>query len=174
MRVDILERLADLIRPALMWREGTTPKPAGAFDGRSFTVTGAMTSLTGASGEDFASILRSLGYRMDRKPKPPEAANETKPPEAATAASSALTEAAITEATAPDAAASPEPEAQQPPRRRTPRIRSRPHLRATFSASRARALFCRKPISSPLESHRSCHPPRCLPGSRRSLTNRRP
>jgi len=26
-------------------------------------VTGAMTSLTGASGEDFASILRSLGYR---------------------------------------------------------------------------------------------------------------
>ena len=48
------------------------PKPAGAFDGRGFTVTGAMTSLTGASGEDFASILRSLGYRMDRRPKPPE------------------------------------------------------------------------------------------------------
>ena len=43
------------------------------FDGRGFTVTGAMTSLTGASGEDFASILRSLGYRMDRKPKPAEA-----------------------------------------------------------------------------------------------------
>jgi ATP-dependent RNA helicase SUPV3L1/SUV3 len=75
VRVDILERLADLIRPALSWREGaTTPKPAGAFDGRSFTVTGAMTSLTGASGEDFASILRSLGYRMDRKPKPAEVA----------------------------------------------------------------------------------------------------
>src|SRR5262249_61254647 len=34
-----------------------------------FLVTGAMTSLTGASGDDFASILRSLGYRMDRKPK---------------------------------------------------------------------------------------------------------
>ena len=75
VRVDILERLADLIRPALSWREGAiTPKPAGAFDGRSFTVTGAMTSLTGASGEDFASILRSLGYRMDRKPKPAESA----------------------------------------------------------------------------------------------------
>ncbi|MBS0534493.1 MAG: helicase [Proteobacteria bacterium] len=80
VRVDILERLADLIRPALAWREGVTPKPDGAFDGRSFTVTGAMTSLTGASGEDFASILRSLGYRMDRKPKliekPVEAAPE--------------------------------------------------------------------------------------------------
>ncbi len=75
VRVDILERLADLIRPALAWREGATgEKPAGAFDGRGFTVTGAMTSLTGASGEDFASILRSLGYRMDRKPKPGEAA----------------------------------------------------------------------------------------------------
>jgi ATP-dependent RNA helicase SUPV3L1/SUV3 len=50
-----------------------TPKPDGAFDGRGFTVTGAMTSLTGASGEDFASILHSLGYRMDRRAKPPEA-----------------------------------------------------------------------------------------------------
>jgi ATP-dependent RNA helicase SUPV3L1/SUV3 len=73
VRVDILERLADLIRPILSWREASPgPKPEGVFDGRGFTVTGAMTSLTGASGEDFASILRSLGYRMDRKPKPAE------------------------------------------------------------------------------------------------------
>ena len=73
VRVDILERLADLIRPALSWREGAPgPKPDGVFDGRGFLITGAMTSLTGASGEDFASILRSLGYRMDRKPKPVE------------------------------------------------------------------------------------------------------
>ena len=82
VRVDILERLADLIRPALSWREGVqTAKPDGAVDGRSFSVTGAMTSLTGASGEDFASILRSLGYRMDRKPKPAEP--EVKPAEQA-------------------------------------------------------------------------------------------
>jgi ATP-dependent RNA helicase SUPV3L1/SUV3 len=79
VRVDILERLADLIRPALAWRE-TSPgeKPAGAFDGRGFVVTQAMTSLTGSAGEDFASILRALGYRMDRRPplppKPVEAA----------------------------------------------------------------------------------------------------
>src|SRR6185312_9386132 len=73
IRVDILERLADLIRPALAWREGVTGvKPAGAFNGFGFTVTGAMTSLTGASGEDFASILRSLGYRMEKRPKPAE------------------------------------------------------------------------------------------------------
>jgi ATP-dependent RNA helicase SUPV3L1/SUV3 len=73
VRVDILERLADLIRPALAWRESATgPKPSGAFPGGGFTVFNGMTSLTGASGEDFASILRSLGYRMEKRPKPPE------------------------------------------------------------------------------------------------------
>jgi ATP-dependent RNA helicase SUPV3L1/SUV3 len=75
VRVDILERLADLIRPALLWKEGVTSKPAGAFDGRGFTVTQAMTSLTGSSGEDFGSILRALGYRMDRRPRPVETAS---------------------------------------------------------------------------------------------------
>ncbi|HMK70387.1 MAG TPA: helicase-related protein [Xanthobacteraceae bacterium] len=73
VRVDILERLADLIRPALAWREGSaTPKPPGAVAGGGFTVVNAMTSLIGAAGEDFASILRALGYRMERRPKPPE------------------------------------------------------------------------------------------------------
>ncbi|MGY3603259.1 MULTISPECIES: helicase-related protein [unclassified Bradyrhizobium] len=72
VRVDILERLADLIRPALAWREGAPgEKPAGAFDGRGFVVTQAMTSLTGSAGEDFASVLRALGYRMERRPPPP-------------------------------------------------------------------------------------------------------
>ncbi|HTV35544.1 MAG TPA: helicase-related protein [Xanthobacteraceae bacterium] len=73
VRVDILERLADLIRPALAWREGAGgPKPAAAFPGGGFTVVNNMTSLIGASGEDFSSILRSLGYRMERRPKPAE------------------------------------------------------------------------------------------------------
>jgi len=74
VRVDILERLADLIRPALAWRESMPGmKPAGAFDGRGFVVTQAMTSLTGSAGEDFASVLRALGYRMDRRaPLPPK------------------------------------------------------------------------------------------------------
>jgi ATP-dependent RNA helicase SUPV3L1/SUV3 len=71
VRVDILERLADLIRPALSWRPGSpAPQPAGTFEGIGFTVTQAMTSLTGSSGEDFASILRALGYRMEKRPKP--------------------------------------------------------------------------------------------------------
>ena len=72
VRVDILERLADLIRPALAWRpQSPGPKPPGAVDGRGFTVTVGMTSLAGCSGEDFASILRSLGYRMERRAAPP-------------------------------------------------------------------------------------------------------
>lgn len=73
VRVDILERLADLIRPAVAYRPGATPgdPPPGAADGDSFVVTVAMTSLAGCSGESFASILRSLGYVLDRRAGPP-------------------------------------------------------------------------------------------------------
>ena len=121
VRVDILERLADLIRPALAWRE-TSPgeKPAGAFDGRGFVVTQAMTSLTGSAGEDFASILRALGYRMDRRPPLPPKAVEVAPVEttetvAAETTSDAAADAPVDAAAevvadAPDAAA-PEAEA---------------------------------------------------------------
>jgi ATP-dependent RNA helicase SUPV3L1/SUV3 len=92
VRVDILERLADLIRPALSWREGAPgPKPPGAVIGGGFVVVNGMTSLTGASGEDFASILRSLGYRMDRRPKPPE------PPPVVEAAPTAAAESEVAE-----------------------------------------------------------------------------
>src|ERR1051325_9620221 len=73
VRVDILERLADLIRPALSWRPGAPgDKPAGAFAGRSFVVTRARPSLTGSAGEDFASVRRARGYgREQRPPLPP-------------------------------------------------------------------------------------------------------
>ena len=74
VRVDILERLADLIRPLIAWRatpEQSVP-PDGAAPGNGFMVTVSMTSLLGCSGEDFASVLRSLGYRVERKPVPPK------------------------------------------------------------------------------------------------------
>jgi ATP-dependent RNA helicase SUPV3L1/SUV3 len=58
VRVDIVERLSDLIRAALP--RSPTSGPADQADG--FVVTGQMTSLTGCSGEPFASILRSLGF----------------------------------------------------------------------------------------------------------------
>jgi ATP-dependent RNA helicase SUPV3L1/SUV3 len=72
VRVDILERLADLIRPAIAYRPGTTPgdPPPGTADGDGFVVTVGMTSLAGCSGEAFGTILRSLGYVVDRRPGP--------------------------------------------------------------------------------------------------------
>ncbi len=94
VRIDIVERLADLIRPLIAWRptpEAAT-QPEGAADGNGFRVTVAMTSLLGCSGEDFASVLRSLGYRMERRPAPVDA----------------------TVATASDAGAEATPEAAEP------------------------------------------------------------
>ncbi len=72
VRVDILERLADLIRPAVMYRPGVsggTP-PEGTADYDGFVVTGSMTSLAGCAGDDFAEILKSLGYVLDRRAGP--------------------------------------------------------------------------------------------------------
>ncbi|HJZ21231.1 MAG TPA: helicase, partial [Bradyrhizobium sp.] len=110
VRVDILERLADLIRPALSWREASPgAKPAGAFDGRGFVVTQAMTSLTGSAGEDFASILRALGYRMELRPAPPPkpAAAEAPPAEAVSSETVAEAPTEATESEAPSAEAAP-------------------------------------------------------------------
>jgi len=102
VRVDILERLADIIRPALAWRDGAPgPKPGAAFDGRGFTVTIAMTSLTGCAGEEFASILRSLGYRMDKRPRPVSPPPAVAPP----ADGVAVAEAAAAETQSADAPA---------------------------------------------------------------------
>ncbi len=102
VRVDILERLADLIRPAVQYRPGLTQgtPPAGTADGDGFVVTGQMTSLAGCAGEDFSAILTSLGYVATKRPGPaitvplaapskPEAKPETAPaaPEAGSDAS---------------------------------------------------------------------------------------
>ena len=68
VRVDIVERLADLIRPAIAYRPGANAgePPPGSADADGFVVTGAMTSLTGCSGDQFASVLRSLGFVSER------------------------------------------------------------------------------------------------------------
>ena len=71
VRIDILERIADLIRAALSWRPANeTAPPPGAVDGRAFSVSEQMTSLAGCSGDDFAEILKALGYRSERRPAP--------------------------------------------------------------------------------------------------------
>ncbi len=63
VRVDILERLADLIRPALFWKPGIGTRPEGGYDGNRFVVTPAMMSILGATPEDMEEVLKGLGYR---------------------------------------------------------------------------------------------------------------
>ncbi|MCD2182417.1 helicase-related protein [Rhizobium sp. GN54] len=65
VRIDILERLADLIRPLLQWKPGSAPRPDGAYDGRRFTATTSMLSILGATPDDMEEILKGLGYRAD-------------------------------------------------------------------------------------------------------------
>ncbi|GAA5095805.1 hypothetical protein [Bartonella acomydis] len=63
VRIDILERLANLIRLTLHWKQGSEPKPEGAYDGKSFFVTPTMMSILGANGTDMEEILKGLGYK---------------------------------------------------------------------------------------------------------------
>jgi ATP-dependent RNA helicase SUPV3L1/SUV3 len=74
VRVDMLERLADLIRDRVFWkpRIPEEARPAGAVEGGGFSVVSDMMSLVGCSGEEFEEILVSLGFRAQKKqvPKP--------------------------------------------------------------------------------------------------------
>lgn len=70
VRVDILERLADLIRPLIAWKplDAEVSPPEGAIEqGGGFMVTVAMTSLLGCAGDDFSAVLKSLGYRVESR-----------------------------------------------------------------------------------------------------------
>ena len=117
IRLDILERLADLIRPLLAWRatpENTVP-PVGAAPGGGFMVTVAMTSLLGCSGPEFAAILGALGYRVDRRPVPKPDAPAAEPVVTDAPALDALgTEAANTGPAAPDISAEAETPEEPP------------------------------------------------------------
>ena len=66
VRIDMLERLADMIRPAAQWRHDPAKpakRPEGAWDGQGFMATAPMLSILGATHDDMAVILRELGYR---------------------------------------------------------------------------------------------------------------
>jgi len=96
VRIDMLERLADMIRPLIAWRparpatetakkedarrqeksseakpekkaeEESTP-PEGATGRGGFRVTPGMMSIVGCSGDEFASVLTALGFRCERR-----------------------------------------------------------------------------------------------------------
>ncbi|MGJ8528942.1 helicase-related protein [Maritalea sp.] len=79
VRVDILERLADLIRPLIAFdpKRNQDMPPEGAADGNGFRVTVEMTSLLGCAGEEFSTVLESLGYKVTRTPVEPTAVEPT-------------------------------------------------------------------------------------------------
>ncbi|PDQ22539.1 helicase, partial [Mesorhizobium sanjuanii] len=121
VRVDILERLADLIRPATNWKPGLGQRPDGAYDGQSFMVTPPMMSILGATADDMEEILKGLGYRAEPKPAAEVKARlEAQDNAAREAAAAKLEEAAraeqakAAEAAATDAAAEASVEDSEP------------------------------------------------------------
>ena len=107
VRIDMLERLADVIRDRVFWRSRfpEEARPAGSVEGGGFTVVPDMMSLVGCSGEDFLGILRSLDYRMQKK--------TVKRPVAAAAAAPGAPQAPAGEVAA-EAAVLPSEDATQP------------------------------------------------------------
>jgi ATP-dependent RNA helicase SUPV3L1/SUV3 len=68
VRIDILERLADQIRPLLSWKptEAQHAPPKGATGIGAFTVTPEMMSILGCSADELGEVLRSLGFRSEK------------------------------------------------------------------------------------------------------------
>ncbi|MEX5727086.1 ATP-dependent RNA helicase SUPV3L1/SUV3 [Rhodovulum iodosum] len=103
IRIDMLERLADLLR---------------AKDSRGgFEATPDMLSITGMTLEQFADLMQGLGYRAERGERPKaKPAPETPAAEGEAAPETGVPEAATDAATAPDETAEPSaaPETETP------------------------------------------------------------
>ncbi len=70
VRIDMLERLSDMIRSRVFWRpqfEGEA-RPNGSVEGGGFVVIPDMMSLVGCSGDDFEAILQALDFRSQSRP----------------------------------------------------------------------------------------------------------
>ncbi|RIA45397.1 helicase-related protein [Dichotomicrobium thermohalophilum] len=83
VRIDILERLGDQIRPLVSWKpdgENAEP-PAGALGGGAFKVQPDMMAILGCSQEELNGVLKALGYRLERRPVTPPSANAPAAPE---------------------------------------------------------------------------------------------
>jgi ATP-dependent RNA helicase SUPV3L1/SUV3 len=102
IRIDMLERLSDLIRARVSWRriEGGEAAPSGATGDGGFRSMPELMSVVGCSGEDFASILKALGFRRERRPL----AQAEVPAAETTDANGAAAAVAGTAAAAPEAA----------------------------------------------------------------------
>jgi ATP-dependent RNA helicase SUPV3L1/SUV3 len=89
VRIDMLERLSDLIRPLVAWRSdpaSPAPPPRGATGDGGFRTTPEMMSILGCSAAELGNVLKVLGFRLDRRRLAPPPQAEPAPgavPEAA-------------------------------------------------------------------------------------------
>lgn len=91
VRIDMLERLADIIRPLTAWRptEAAPEPPLGAAGGGAFKIRPEMMSIMGCSSDELGLILESLGFRRETRPSKksaPATVAEATPEEGATEA----------------------------------------------------------------------------------------
>jgi len=84
VRIDMLERLSDLIRARIAFRaaEGGGVGPIGATGDGGFRVVPELMSVVGCSGEEFASILKALGFRLERRKLAPPSEPQPQAPDA--------------------------------------------------------------------------------------------
>jgi len=70
VRVDMLERLADLIRALLAWRPdpaNASAPPRGATGNGGFKATPDMMSILGCSANELGNVLKALGFWAERR-----------------------------------------------------------------------------------------------------------
>ncbi len=86
VRLDIIERLADIIRPLLAWRQSKEPgaepqtPPRGSTGTGAFLVLPEMMSILGCSGDELAAVLRALGFESQQRLVQPKAIEAPKRP----------------------------------------------------------------------------------------------
>ena len=107
VRMDMLERLADLIRPLMAWRKPqgeaaeTAVPPKGATGDGGFTAVPEMMSILGCSSAELGNVLKALGFWADRRLVKPDAAAPAAAPDAGAPADVAVASANATPAETP-------------------------------------------------------------------------
>ena len=132
VRMDMLERLADQIRPLVSWRadraDASVPVPKGATGDGGFKATPEMMSILGCSAGELGNVLQALGFRLDRVRVPTPAVKlpeEDKPAAPAETGDTATAAGSELPAGAPEA---PPQDSAARRRRRHPHCRTRTAL----------------------------------------------
>ncbi len=71
VRIDMLERLSEMIRPLLVYkRDKKVPLPEGATGYGSFRIQTDMLSILGCSMDEMTNILKALNFQMNKREIP--------------------------------------------------------------------------------------------------------